>query len=157
MLKAIVSYSKKVPVPGADFSSQGYSLSLETEVLATDPAAIQAALHDNFELVKATVEKELANGNGNGHATAKTQENGTQPVQRPAGNNGRGNGQQNGNGRRISNAQAKFCLDLARKAGLKLVDLDQIVRDEYGPNGLYELGAGQASSLIETLKARQAA
>lgn len=80
MLKAIVSYSKKVPVPDADFSSQGYSLALETEIGETQPAAIQAKLHQTFELVKTAVEDELANGNGH---TAKPPETGTVPVRKP--------------------------------------------------------------------------
>jgi hypothetical protein len=81
MLKAIVSFSKKIPVPGSDFSSQGFSLSLEIEVPETEPGAIKGRLHDTFELVKSSVEQELANGNGNGHAV-KPPETSTQPAQR---------------------------------------------------------------------------
>ena len=61
MLKAIVNYSKKVPAE-TEYSSQGYSLSLETEIAAGDPASIQAQIHSAFLLVKASVEQELANG-----------------------------------------------------------------------------------------------
>ena len=43
MLKAIVNYSKKVPAE-TEYSSQGYSLSLETEIAAGDPASIQAQI-----------------------------------------------------------------------------------------------------------------
>ena len=38
MLKAIVNYSKKVPAE-TEYSSQGYSLSLETEIAAGDDAS----------------------------------------------------------------------------------------------------------------------
>ena len=51
MLKAIVSYSKKIPVPDSQYSSQGYSLSLETELPETDLAAIQTRLSETFDLV----------------------------------------------------------------------------------------------------------
>ena len=52
MLKAVCSFSKKIPVPDSEYSSQGYSLSLETEIPETYPRAIQVRLHDTFELVK---------------------------------------------------------------------------------------------------------
>ena len=82
MLKAIVSYSKKIPVPASEYSSQGYSLSLETEISESDPGAIQARLSQTFQLVKSSVEHELANGNGNAQVV-KPPETGTQPEFRP--------------------------------------------------------------------------
>jgi hypothetical protein len=113
---------------------------------------LDAKVHETFGRLRDVVESEL-NGNG-------AQAGGGQGAPGPVNGNGNGrgnNGHRNGNGRKISNAQAKFALDLARKVGIKLTDLDQIARDEFGADNLYGLGAGQASSLIESLKARQAA
>lgn len=141
MLKAIVSYSKKVPVEGQDFSSQGYSLSLETEVVTQDSAEIQAKLHETFELVKATVEQELANGNGH---TAKPAD--TEPPQARRGT---------GTGERASNKQIKFLTDLATQRGMSLSDLNADVRKRFGVAGLYDLDKKQASALLDELNGKQ--
>jgi hypothetical protein len=143
MLKAIVSYSKKIPVPDSQFSSQGFSLSLETEVTATEPAAIQAKLHETYELVRATVEQELANGNGNGH------------MAKPPEPNGRPNGRSNGISERASNRQCKFITDLITQRGISLSDLNADIRKRFGVAGLYDLDKKQASALLDELNGKQ--
>ena len=145
MLKAIVSYSKKVPVEGQEYSSQGYSLSLETEVTETDPAAIQARLHATYELVRATVEQELANGHGNGHA-ARPAESGNQPGRRPTAANDT-----------ASNKQIKFITDLATRQGVALSELNGRVRRDYGVESLYDLNKKQASALLDELNGKRKA
>jgi hypothetical protein len=142
MLKAIVSYSKKIPVPDSQFSSQGFSLSLETEVLATDPAAIQAKLHETYELVRATVEQELANGNGNGHAV-KPPEAATPPAQRPATID------------KASNKQVAYITSLWTSGGGQISDLNARIRQQFGVNGLFELDKRTASQFVDELKREQ--
>lgn len=137
MLKAIVSYSKKVPAE-TEYSSQGYSLSLETEIPDTDPTAIQTRLHDTFELVKSSVEQELANGNGQGRASPP----------KAAGANGRGN-----NGAKASNKQVKYLTDLWTQGGFGSVsDLNARIRQQFGASGLYDLDRRQCSQLLDQLK-----
>ncbi|MCE9616530.1 MAG: hypothetical protein K8T26_19825 [Lentisphaerae bacterium] len=131
MLKAIVSYSKKVPAEG-QFSSQGYSLSLETEISENEPGKIQAKLHDTFDLVKQTVENELANGNGQ-----------AKPVPAPAA------GRQTGE--KASNKQVKYITDLAAGREISLSDLNAGIQKRYG-GGLYDLTKKQASEVVEELK-----
>ncbi|MDA1257857.1 MAG: hypothetical protein O3C10_08455 [Chloroflexi bacterium] len=145
MLKAIVSYSKKVPVEGQQYSSQCYSLSLETEVPETDPASIQAKLHSTFELVKSTVEQELANGNGNGHG-AHPPDTDSQPARRT-----------NGSDQKASNKQIKFITDLAGRQGIAISDLNARVRKDYGVGSLYDLDKKQASRLLDDLNGKRQA
>lgn len=141
MLKLVCSYSRKGP-GDEEYSSRQYHAGLEQELPeGLSQVQLDARVHETFARLRDVVESEL-----NGKAAKPV--NG-QPAQGPV--NGKGNS------RKISNAQAKFALDLARKAGLKLVDVEQMVRDEFGVQGVYDLGAGQASALIETLKARKAA
>ena len=146
MLKAIVSYSKKIPVPDSEFSSQGYSLSLETEIPETDLGAIQAKLHQTFQLVKDQVEHELAsgNGNGNGHA-AKPSDTGAQPANRPA------------TGDKASNKQIKFITDLAGQKNIPPSELNAEIKKRFNVDGLYDLSSKQASELLDTLKRGKAA
>jgi len=141
VLKACVSYSKKVPVDGQDYSSQGYSLTLETEIPESDPGAIQARLHSTFDLVKSTVEQELANGNGRQADAPVPQQ--PQPTvvkgKAPAAD-------------RASNKQIKFLTDLWTQGGGTVADLNARIRSQFQLGGLYELSRKQASSLLDELQ-----
>ena len=139
MLKAIVSYSKKIPVPGSEYSSQGYSLSLESEIPESDPAAIQARLHQTFDMVKTSVEQELANGNAPKVGTPPAQ------VQQP----------QQRTGEKASNKQIKFLTDLATQRGLSLSDLNADVQRRFSVAGIYDLSRRDASALLDELNGRQ--
>jgi hypothetical protein len=144
MLKAIVSYSKKIPVPDSQFSSQGYSLSLETEIPDTDPRAIQARLSQTFELVKAEVERELAGANGTAQSPSRPEA--------PSGEHGPGDA-----GEKASNKQIKFITDLASRRGIAVSELNARIRKEYGVEGLYDLDRRQASQVVDRLKQSKAA
>jgi hypothetical protein len=146
MLKAIVSYSKKVPVPDSDYSSQGFSLSLETEVPETDSAGIQARLHQTFELVKASVEQELAQAKG---ATQPVQQQDNRPNQQPR--------QNNGASEKASNKQIKFITDLANQRGIALSEINADVRRKFGVDGLYDLSRKQASEVLDELNGKRKA
>ncbi len=147
MLKAIVSYSKKVPVPDSDYSSQGFSLSLETEVTETDPAGIQARLHQTFELVKASVEQELAQAKG---TAQPAQHQDTRPSQPPPQRN-------NATGEKASNKQIKFLTDLANQRGIALSEINADVRRRYGVDGLYDLTRKQASEVLDEMNGKRKA
>lgn len=141
MLKAIVSYSKKIPVPGSEFSSQGYSLSLETEIPESDPAAIKARLHQTFETVKASVEEELSGAKPSQQQQAESSQFGGQRQQQP----------QNGE-RKASNAQLKYLADLAAERKLPLQDLNADIQRRFGVSGIYDLTSKQASAVLDDLK-----
>ncbi len=145
MLKAIVSYSKKVPVPDSDYSSQGFSLSLETEVPETEPVAIQARLHQTFEMVKAAVEQELAQAKNGNHQP--------QPESRPSQAPQRSNSVQD----KASNKQIKFITDLANQRGIALSEINADVRRRYGVDGLYDLTRKQASEVLDELNGKRKA
>lgn len=140
MLKAIVSYSKKIPVPGSEFSSQGYSLSLETEIPESDPAAIKARLHQTFETVKASVEEELSGAKPAQQQAEPSQFGGQRPQQAPAGE------------RKASNAQIKYLTDLAAERKLPLQDLNADIQRRFGVSGIYDLTSKQASAVLDDLK-----
>lgn len=138
-LIANVSFSKKVPVDGQDYSSQGYSLSLQTEINESDPAAIQARLHDTFELVKRQVETELANGNGRGEQARydrKRDAGGSSPNS-PA---------------KATNRQINYLTSLASESGISISELNARVRELYGAENLYDLSKRDASRLLDDLK-----
>jgi hypothetical protein len=136
MLKAIVSYAKKLPVPGAEYSSQGFSLSLETEISDRDPAMIQARIHETFELVKNSVESELV----------KQSSSATPPASmKPAAPE------------KASNKQIKYLTDLAQQKNISLADLNATIRKQCGVTGLYDLSRKQCSDLLDELNGKRKA
>jgi len=138
-LIANVSFSKKIPVEGEQFSSQGYSLTLQTEIAESDPAAIQARLHETFDLVKTQVETELANGNG-------------RPKQEPQDRRRGPGGTSPNSPPKASNRQIKFATDLWTAGGGQISDLNARIHQDYGVQGLYELDKKQASDLLDQLQ-----
>ena len=135
---ATVSFSKKIPVPDSDYSSQGYSLALQTEIPETEPAAIRKRLSDTFQLVKSQVEHELANGNGTNPRLGNPGSN--EVPLRTRGNT------------KASNKQIKFITDLASRQGVSLSDLNGRIRERFGVDGLYDLDTRQASTVLDLLK-----
>jgi hypothetical protein len=137
MLKAIVSYSKKIPAE-AEYSSQGYSLSLETEIPEASPDAIQAKLHTTFELVKTSVEQELANGNSRGTVKHDVPENMLDSVPSHVG--------------KASNKQIKYLTDLARQQDIGVSELNARCEDLFKVGSIYDLTKRDASKLLDSLK-----
>ena len=139
---ATVSYSKKIPTE-VEFSSQGYHLSLQTEIMETDPRAIRSRLHETFELVKSSVESELAGGQA--------------PVEMPVESPMPERGTRRGSGEKASNKQVKFITDLATRQGFSLADLNADIRRRFGVEGLYDLTRRDASRLLDEMNGRKAA
>jgi hypothetical protein len=160
-IKLNVSVSKKVGQP--DFGSLGASCSVEVElphnIVFDDLEAFHRHARNVYVAATQAVNDELArhagnagasNGNGNtagnGHAA-------------PSGNghtNGRTNGCANGNGKAKSNgrkateSQLRAIRAIANRLGL---DLASTLEERFGIDHPEDLAIGQASELIDSLKA----
>lgn len=143
-LIANVSFSKKVPVEGQDYSSQGYSLSLQTEITESDPVAVKTRLHETFELVKSQVESELAGGDGD-----------TNVHQFPRPQSHRGASEDRGPQPKATNKQINYLTSLASSQGISISELGTRARDLYGASSLYDLSRRDASKLVDDLKRMQ--
>ena len=145
MLKLSTSFSKKVPVPDQDFSSQSYHAAVEVELSdALTPEQVQERIHGTFEMVRNAVEVELTGNScqlptGSSHAAPPATPNG------------------NGQTLKITNRQAKFITDLATQQGFKLSELNANVGKLYGVSSLYDLDRKQASALLDSLQQKKAA
>ena len=139
MLKINASFSKKVPVPGEDYSSQSFHASIECECAdALTPEQLQEKIHATFELVKTAVESEL-----HGKPAAKP-ESPAQPAKaEPA----------KPDTTKASNKQVSYLLSLARTRGLTLSALNARVKDKYGAETVYDLARRDASKFVDELKA----
>ena len=139
MLKINASFSKKVPVPGEEYSSQSFHASIECECAdALTAEQLQEKIHATFDLVKTAVENEL-----HGKPVAKSEPAVQTAKPEPA----------KPDAAKASNKQVKFILDLAKVKGLSLSALNTRVQDKFKVESVYELGRKDASRLVDELKA----
>lgn len=154
MLKAIVNYSKKVPAD-TEYSSQGYSLSLETEITPGDTSSVQAQLHDAFELVKASVDHELANaGTGTGSdVTHVTDVTGTPSASNVSGNRADAPARKadSRSDRKASNKQISYINSLVANNGIPLSELLADIQRRFNAASLYDLTSHEASQIIDEM------
>jgi hypothetical protein len=136
MIKLNASYSKKVPAE-QEYSSKSFLACIEVE-LPTGVTAreLQAKIHDTFELVKRSVEAEIA-----GKAPVRPSRSKASPrrIEAPEG--------------KASNKQIKYILDLGKAREKRLADLNAEAERLYGVESIYELTKPDASRFVDVLKA----
>ena len=145
MLKLSTSFSKKVPVPGQEFSSQSYHAAVELELSdALKPDEVQTRIHQTFDMVRRAVETEI---------NSKAAPTASQPAaqQAPAAAGAFKPVE------KASNKQVKFILDLAGRQNLPLSALNADVQKQFGVADIYALDRKQASAVVDSLKQRKAA
>ena len=146
MLKLSTSFSKKVPVPGQEFSSQSYHAAVELELSdALKPDEVQARIHQTFDMVRRAVETEI-----NSKAAPTASQPATQQAPAAAASAFKPV-------EKASNKQVKFILDLAGRQNLPLSALNADVQKQFGVADIYALDRKQASALVDSLKQRKAA
>ncbi len=139
MLKLNASYSKKVPAEG-EYSSQSYHASVEVELpdgLSQDQ--LQGKIHETFEIVKNSVERELVQGNGSAQNHDQT----------PRQNSRSGNGKSEP---LASSKQLSYLLDLARGIGMT----PQQIAARFQVGDIKQLSKLQCSKLIDEINGRAA-
>jgi hypothetical protein len=148
MLKIVANVSKKVPVPGIDYSSQSYSAGVEVEVAdAASPQEIQSKVHEIYGLLEQTIDSEIS---GQQAVITPPQP----PVNRIAGQ-GRPT-QHSGNGRHATEAQVKAVFAISKALGMNRESLFDLLYREYHTSQVESLSIKAASKLIEQLKSMQA-
>lgn len=61
MIRLSANLSRKIPVPGIEFSSQQYGASMEIEVSDADkPEAIQARIRELYDLLSRSIDEQIA-------------------------------------------------------------------------------------------------
>jgi len=141
MLKLTASYSKKVPVPESEYSSQSYHCCVEIEIaegLSKDQ--LDSRIHETFSIVKNSVENELHGGK-----SSIPQSQNSKPQTDPS------HGQKNADVP-ASPKQIKFLLDLARTNGVT----PEQIKARYRVNSLEELTRTQCSKAIDELNGKAA-
>ena len=145
MLKINVGLSRKVGE--ANYGSRGATVHLEMEVdggVVRQPDELKKKLRYLFGLAKEAVDDELKGPSG-----SPPSHNGTGNHNGGYGGDG-GNGRRNGNGRPATASQARAIRAIA---GRRRFDLGQLLGERFGVSRPEELSLGDASSLIDELKA----
>jgi len=136
MLKLNASYSKKVPTD-QKFSSQSYLACLEVELpTGQTTAQLQKKIHETFELVKASVEEEIAQQTSHSHA--RPQPRSQQPSNAPDD--------------KATNKQIQFILKLGQERHKALPDLNAMADEQFKSATIYDLTKRDASRLVDVLK-----
>jgi len=164
MIKIAATISKKIPLPGIDYSSQSYGASMEVEISDADkPEAIKQRINELYGLLSQTIDEQLS-------GSAPQQRNSTAVVQQapvralpapvpqqpqPRTYNGQNRLSKiaNGNGRVVvaTQAQCRAIFAISKAQGLDLA----AVLANYNVTDASQLHVKDASQLIDQLKASQ--
>lgn len=152
MIRLSANLSKKVPLPGIDYSSQQFGASMEIEVSDADSSeAIQARIRDLYSMLAAAIDEQLT-------GPKQAVSNSTVPVQRNGNGNGNGHsnrraGSASSNGRKVTATEAQ-CRAIAAICKSNGQNIDAVLAD-YNVSRPEDLNIRDASSLIDDLKSRQ--
>lgn len=143
MIKLSANYSKKLPVPGLEFSSRSCSAGLEIEVAGgTDAEQIKKKLRQLYALLEEAVDKQFEQETGRPTVANGRDRANSEPRKR--------NG--SGNGRTATDAQLKAIRAIAKDHGLSREQLEDLIEREFGIKEMHSLSLSQASRVIDLLK-----
>jgi hypothetical protein len=165
MIKISANISKKVPLPGIQFSSQQYGASMEIEISDADkPEAIQSRIHELYGLLSNSIDQQITGAAPQQQPRLAAPQQAHQPQQpvqqnasvynnghnRVANTNASPNTNGNSNGRRVTctEAQAKCIYAICKAQGL---DLAAVLAD-FNVADARDLHVRDASRLIDQLK-----
>lgn len=174
MIRLSANLSRKIPVPGIQFSSQQYGAALEIEVSDADkPEAIQARIRELYDLLNRSIDEQIvAATESNGHETDQGNGGNGQPQAKaePAARRGNGrtsqpraqyrrngNSRANGGGngaRRVTlatEAQQRAIFAICKDLGIEMAD----ALADFNVADAAELTVMDASRLIDDLKGQQ--
>ena len=156
MLKLNTAYAKKVPAE-TEYSCQSYHVSMEVELSdGLTPEQVEAKIHENFDLLRKSVEDELKNNSAPQQPALLPAEGASNAPQGTSAQhqNKSAYGKRNGTNSDVpaSPKQIKYLLDLAKQYG---VSPDQI-KVKFNVPSLESLTKTQCSRAIDELSGKAA-
>ena len=158
MIKLSANVSKKVPIPGLEYSSQNFNAGMEVEVGSNITRGdLKEKFQELYRILEDSIQEQIqdASTGANQNAPQRRQQRATSRSGSRSGGNGHGgsggNGRKNGgsrNGKKATEAQARAVFAIARSKGYELND----VLSPYGVSSPEQLSIGDASTLIDSLK-----
>jgi len=153
MIRLIANLSKKLPIPGEEFSSRSCSAGIEVEAAGENAADVVRRLEELYGMLEKAVDAQMAAASS-GAPAAPAEASGA-PAAGAAGNGGSGNN--GGRGRRgrnamASDAQVNAICAIARRKGLSEERLAEYLFRTHRVERPEELSIAAASKVIDALK-----
>lgn len=152
-IKLSGSVSRKVPIPGVEYSSQSFSAGMEIEINSTDANEVKAQLASLYASLNNGIDAQIAAASQT--ATAPIQQTPAPQPRNGVASTNRIAAIANGNGKRVTATEAQqraiFAICKSQNLDVAAVLADFNVADSK------ELHVWDASKLIDQLKARAAA
>lgn len=177
MSKLSATLSKKVPIPGLEYSSQSFSCGLELELSGEQTQdSIRQNIRKLYTLLHAAIDEEIREATANPPVFMSTPQNASRGGgeadtnrwrgrsygdnrqtrwSKPGGNSRYGGGSQHDGNRhagRATQAQVKAIFGISKTNGLERRDLQELLEERFNVSQPDDLSVKQASKLIETLK-----
>jgi len=160
MIRLSANLSKKVPLPGVEYSSQQYGAAMEIEVGDGDkPEAIQQRIRELYGMLANAIDEQISGVPGS--PAPQSRNNGNHPPSSPASRphaetptNGNGRtGKATSNGRHVTatEAQCRAIFAICKSQG---IDVNAVLAD-YNVSRAEDLNVRDASRLIDELKSKQ--
>jgi hypothetical protein len=135
MIKLNASFAKKVPAE-QDYSSKSFMACVEVELpTGATSQELQQKIHETFDLVKRSVEDELADQTTHGQTQGHERSQSRPEPYVPA-----------------SNKQVKYIVDLGKARDMTLAMLNDEAKRLYGVDSIYNLSKPDASRFVDHLK-----
>lgn len=156
MIKISAHISKKLPLPGFEYSSQSFSAGLEVEASDADlPEAIKQKVQQLYALLEESVNAQIAAATeAHGQPAGELPQPRAPRIPPANGGNGHGNGQRGSRSGQTVPATVAQCKAIKAIVGERGLDLAAVLAP-YRVNGPEELTIRDASKLIDELKARK--
>jgi len=167
MIKLACNLSKKVPIPGCDFSSQNYGAALDIEIAdSSDVQTIQTRLRQMYRVLEESIDIQIqaaANGNVQGSSSLGNQntnqlflDNRSSERSSTEYQSGSRNQNTKGDERKATSAQVKAIHAIIKNRGFGLEYLSRVVFPKYQVDRVEDLSLQQASEIIKGLKESEA-
>ena len=173
MTKLSATLSKKVPIPGLEYSSQQFSCGLELELSGEQTQdSIRQNIRKLYALLHDAIDQEIQEAASNPPKFMNALQNGGVDANRwrgrsyrdnhqsrwskPSGNSRYGGSSRYDNGKqttgRATQAQVKAIFAISKSTGIDRRVLQEMLEDKFNASQPDDLSVKQASKLIETLK-----
>ena len=153
MIRLSANVSKKVPLPGVEYSSQSFSAGMEIELASNvKEDELRQRFQALYGLLERSIDEQIQQSSRGVGAGLQAKDDGKAPGRTSQHQrNGR-----NGNGRAATQAQIKAIYAIARDRGHSEQDLSDLLSGQFRVTMPEELSIGQASTLIDSLKSGKA-
>jgi len=166
MIKLSANVSKKVPIPGLDYSSQNFNAGMEVEIGSnTSRGELKEKYQELYRILEDSIQEQISDVSIGANQNAPQRQPQRATGSGNGGNGHGGNGHSGGGSRRngsggngkkndikATDAQVRAIFAIAGSKGYDKRGIQDMLSESYGVSSPKQLHIGDASSLIDSLK-----